>query len=122
MSEVPCNGCTACCKNDVIFLRDEDNPKDYDTVWTIHRSTGIGGLALKRKENGHCIYLIEDKGCSIHGRAPYNCRIFDCRKTWRDYLSLPRPQRRRLMKELQRQHLFGGEVVAAAKARMHTLE
>lgn len=120
MSEVPCNGCTACCKNDIIFLRPGDNPDDYDTIWTIHRRSGIGGLALKRKDNGHCTYLT-DSGCSIHGRAPLACREFDCRKIWRDYLRLPRPQRRRLMKELQRQHLFGGEIVAAAKKRMGTL-
>ena len=121
MSEVPCNGCTACCKNDIIFLDPDENPADYETVWTVHRRTGVGGFALKRKVNGHCIYLVEGKGCSIHGRAPKVCKAFDCRKAWRDYLSLPRPYQRRLMKEFKKRGLFGKEIVAAAKARMGTL-
>jgi Fe-S-cluster containining protein len=33
---------------------------------------------LAHKANGDCIYL-EEKGCSIHGRAPYMCRTMDCR-------------------------------------------
>lgn len=72
---VPCNGCTLCCKRDLIRLTANDNPVDYLTV---PHSRIPGVLMLAHKENGDCIYLIES-GCSIHERAPELCRNADCR-------------------------------------------
>lgn len=81
MNDVPCNGCTACCQNDLLFLHPElgDRAEDYDTMPAVHPITGKPGLALRHKPTGGCIYLQPD-GCSIHGRAPAICREFDCRK------------------------------------------
>jgi Fe-S-cluster containining protein len=72
---VPCNGCTACCRNEVVLLSVEhgDDPDRYVTDML------VGGPALRHKENGECVYLGE-VGCTIHETVPYACRMFDCRR------------------------------------------
>jgi hypothetical protein len=72
---VPCNGCTLCCKGDLIRLTANDNPAKYITE---PHPRIPGALMLAHKENGDCIYL-EESGCSIHGSAPELCRSADCR-------------------------------------------
>lgn len=72
---VPCNGCTLCCQGDAIRLTEEDNPSDYLTETHPYIA---GALMLAHKQNGDCIYL-DEKGCSIHERAPSLCRSADCR-------------------------------------------
>jgi hypothetical protein len=37
-----------------------------------------GALMIAHKPNGECIYL-DERGCSIHERAPSMCRTADCR-------------------------------------------
>jgi Fe-S-cluster containining protein len=73
--DVPCNGCTLCCRDHhlvLLFPEYGDDVASYETQM-------IGGAhALKMKENGDCIYLGEG-GCSIHERVPGVCREFDCR-------------------------------------------
>lgn len=86
-SSVPCNGCTACCKRDLIRLRPEMG--DDLSQYAHHMHDGYG-LVLDHKPNGECIYLTA-RGCGIHGRAPFNCRAFDCRTLFR---STPKEQRR----------------------------
>jgi Fe-S-cluster containining protein len=39
-------------------------------------------MILNRKDNGECIYLGAD-GCTIHDRAPWVCRTFDCRELYK---------------------------------------
>ena len=72
---VPCNGCTLCCKGDLIRLTSNDNPVEYITEPHFRIP---GALMLAHKENGDCIYL-EENGCSIHSRAPELCLSADCR-------------------------------------------
>ena len=72
---VPCNGCILCCQGDAIRLTEEDNPADYITE---PHSYIAGALMLAHKPNGDCIYL-DEKGCSIHDRAPSLCKSADCR-------------------------------------------
>ncbi len=110
MSNVPCNGCRACCRYEMIPLQDGDDPRMYE-----HRviTTPIGDLAvLKRQPNGDCIYLGVD-GCTIHGRAPVVCRAFDCR-AW--YAMQTSAERRVLKRDPGSR-----DVVLAGKARLHTL-
>jgi len=123
MSDVPCNGCTACCKHDLIMLHEEmgDIPAAYDCEPMVNPLTGFFGWALKRNAEGHCTYLTE-AGCSIHGRAPAVCKEFDCRRMLKNFMAIPRPERRRLQKTLRSKNLMSPDVVAAAKARMHTLD
>ena len=72
---VPCNGCTICCQGDAIRLEADDKASDYQTEPHPYIP---GALMLAHKPNGECVYLNE-RGCSIHGRAPALCRIADCR-------------------------------------------
>lgn len=75
MSEVNCNGCTACCRGWDIELQPQDDWSQYDH----------SGGKLTRKPDGSCVYL-GDKGCTIHDRAPYVCRKFDCRVRFLQWL------------------------------------
>ncbi len=71
-SAVPCNGCTACCKHDRVYLGPKDDPKYFR--W--HNEDGYA--VLDRKDNGDCVYLTE-AGCGIHDKAPEICKRMDCR-------------------------------------------
>lgn len=91
MADVPCNGCTQCCRYGLIFLDpDRDDVASYETMTGIDPRTGRDQPMLKHKPDGSCVYL-GDGGCTIHARAPAVCREFDCRSF---YLSLTRAERR----------------------------
>ena len=100
-SDVPCNGCTRCCQNDLLVLHPEcgDDPAQYETMEAINPLTGQPCLALKHKPKGGCIYLGRD-GCMIHDRAPAICQEFDCRRFYMNfYAELSRKERRKLLKD-----------------------
>ena len=75
VATVPCNGCTRCCRGDVVRLLPGDDPSQCQT--TPHPRLP-GHLALARNANGDCVYLT-DAGCGIRGRAPRMCQEMDCR-------------------------------------------
>jgi Fe-S-cluster containining protein len=78
----------------------EDAGEGYETE-------ELGGVTvLKHKANGDCVYLGES-GCTIHGRAPVMCRVYDCREQYRRY---SRGERR----ELMRRRVLDPEVVRQA--------
>lgn len=73
---VPCNGCTLCCKGDAVRLL----PGDDKTKWaTVPHASMPGELMLAHKPNGDCFYLGES-GCTIHGDKPLMCMEMDCRR------------------------------------------
>lgn len=115
MAIVPCNGCTACCKNDLLILHPEcgDDPNQYETMAVVNPLTGKDAIALKHKPEGGCIYL-SAHGCTIHGLAPAICREFDCRKL---FLRLSRNDRRAMIKN----GLADGDVFKAGRLRLNTL-
>lgn len=78
---VPCNGCTACCRGELILLHPEngDDVSLYETMDVKNPLTGIASKALTHKPNGDCFYLAAN-GCTIHDTAPVICRKFDCRR------------------------------------------
>jgi len=120
MSDVPCAGCTACCKHDDVFLRPDENPRDYRVERAFDSMRGEMGWRLQHKpprEGGGCTYL-GDGGCTIHDRAPAVCKQFDCRFVFAMLEELPRPMRRRLTHLYGSKSIYGHEVRAAAKARM----
>jgi len=92
-SDVPCNGCTLCCRTLIVPLAEEEY-EQYDWAWITTREGKRLGRALQRKPNGECVYLNE-KGCSIHGRAPHVCQRFDCREL---FLKSDRAGRRQAIK------------------------
>lgn len=115
-SNVPCNGCTACCQGDMILLHPEhgDDPKQYACHDEVNPIDGKTYKTLDHQANGNCVYLGES-GCTIHDRAPIVCREFDCRIM---FSMLDRNTRRRMVSS----KLFSKEVLAAGRKRLHTLE
>jgi hypothetical protein len=110
---VPCNGCTLCCRRDLIVLKVSlgDDPALYDCVPLDPKD--LGPLAALqppedsrwrlRQVNERCVYATPD-GCRIHDRAPVVCREFDCRRMVR---LLPASA----LKGLVRQGAYNGDVV-----------
>lgn len=74
--DVPCNGCTRCCKGDAVRLLPEDDPSKYKTEPHPYRE---GQLMLAHAESGDCFYL-GPTGCVIHETKPLMCRQMDCRR------------------------------------------
>lgn len=75
IGNVPCNGCTRCCQGDAVRLLPDDDPWQYQVE---DHPAMPGQLMLAHKPDGSCIYL-GSSGCTIHGRAPQQCRQMDCR-------------------------------------------
>lgn len=115
-ADVPCAGCTLCCKNELLVLHPEmgDEVTAYEYQVVINPLTGQQACALKQKPNGDCIYLGEH-GCTIHGAAPAICKEFDCRRVFLN--AGDRNQRRRLLKS----GLITKAVFEAGRVRLHTL-
>ena len=91
-TEVPCNGCTQCCRSGQgLFLHPEqgDNVASYQ-----HLAAGNGIFLLATTVEGACVYL-GPEGCTIYDRRPLLCRSFDCRK---HYSILPRQDRDNLVR------------------------
>lgn len=87
-SSVPCGSCRLCCqgRTAVMILPDHgDDPAAFDTF----EIPKIGAHFLNHKPNGDCVYLGAE-GCTIHGRAPFMCRTFDCREQHRMYTKAQR--------------------------------
>jgi hypothetical protein len=108
--EVPCNGCTLCCRGwhlVVLFPEFGDDVASYET-------TDFNGRpALKFKENGDCHYL-GDTGCTIHDRVPGVCREFDCRAI---VFTSTRHERQGMIKDGHESR----DVFKAGRERVHTL-
>lgn len=96
-SIVPCNGCTACCRGELVVICEEidGDPGKWDTVALAECGEagvlanemmhGFGDLRVLRQVEGACVYL-GDQGCTIYERRPAMCRSFDCRAMVRDVL------------------------------------
>jgi Fe-S-cluster containining protein len=81
-SDVPCDGCTACCTSSQ-FVHVE--PDEHDTLSHIPADLLFpaprmprGHVLLGYDERGHCPMLVENR-CSIYEHRPRTCRTYDCR-------------------------------------------
>ena len=81
-SDVPCNGCTACCTSSQFV---HVGPDETDTLAHIPPELLFpaprmpsGHVVLGYDERGHCPMLI-DGTCSIYEHRPQTCRTYDCR-------------------------------------------
>lgn len=81
-ADVPCGGCTACCRSSQ-FVHIE--PDEVDTL--AHVPPGLafpapglpsGHVVLGYDERGQCPMLADDR-CSIYAHRPRTCRTYDCR-------------------------------------------
>ena len=99
---VPCNGCTACCRNQRIMLDPDEDITQYHAVPTRRGVDGPTQYMLRHKPNGECFYL-GDAGCTIHDRAPRACRTFDCRRWAKSFTTR---QKRRILIDIDRDTLL----------------
>jgi uncharacterized protein len=80
-ADVPCHGCTACCRS-AQFVH--VGPDETDTIAHIPRALLFpaprqpGHFVLGYDERGHCPMLVDDQ-CSIYAHRPRACRTYDCR-------------------------------------------
>jgi Fe-S-cluster containining protein len=81
-SDVPCDGCTACCRSSQFV---HIGPAETETLSRIPRALlypaprmPIGHVVLGYDEHGRCPLLVDD-GCSIYEHRPQTCRTYDCR-------------------------------------------
>lgn len=70
--KMDCGSCRKCCRGEAIILTSEDDPNSYQC-----HEPKPGVFILDRKPGGDCIYLGE-QGCTIWGRHPEVCRVFNC--------------------------------------------
>ncbi len=81
-ADVPCNGCTACCRS-AQFVHIE--PDERETLARIPAELLFpaplrppGHMVLGYDDRGHCPMLVDDR-CSIYEHRPRTCRMYDCR-------------------------------------------
>jgi uncharacterized protein len=81
-SEVPCDGCTACCTSSQFI---HIGPDETETLAHISEELLFpaprmpqGHVLLGYDERGHCPMLIDNQ-CSIYEHRPRTCRTYDCR-------------------------------------------
>ncbi len=81
-SDVPCDGCTACCTSSQ-FVHIEPDESDVlahipgELLFPAPRMPP-GHVVLGYDANGHCPMLVDDR-CSIYEHRPRTCRTYDCR-------------------------------------------
>ena len=110
LTDVPCNGCTECCRNGQALVL---HPEAGDDVASYRHRVTADGVSVLATEDGRCVYL-GDSGCTIYQRRPLLCRSFDCRK---HYLMLPRQDRDNLVQL----GLSSRAVFNAGRARLKSL-
>ena len=81
-SDVPCDGCTACCRGSQFVHIEPDEVATLARVPAALRfpAPGLapGHVVMGYDEHGRCPMLIEDR-CSIYDDRPRACRTYDCR-------------------------------------------
>ncbi len=79
--DVPCEGCTACCRSGKLI------PVEPDETATLARLSSDSLVpmpgeperrVLRHDEDGRCSQLTED-GCTVYAHRPRACRAYDCR-------------------------------------------
>lgn len=81
-SDVPCDGCTACCTSSQFIHIEPDEGRTLSRIPAalLFPAPGLprGHRLMGYDENGHCPMLI-DGACSIYADRPRTCRTYDCR-------------------------------------------
>jgi hypothetical protein len=81
-SEVPCGGCTACCRASqfVHIGPDEADTLGHIPAELLFPAPGLppGHVVMGYDERGHCPMLLGN-ACSIYEHRPRACRTYDCR-------------------------------------------
>ena len=81
-SDVPCEGCTACCTSAqfVHVAPDERDALDHIPRELLFPAPGLpeGYLLMGHDQLGRCPMLVGNR-CSIYAHRPRTCRTYDCR-------------------------------------------
>ncbi|MGH9098164.1 MAG: YkgJ family cysteine cluster protein [Acidimicrobiales bacterium] len=81
-SDVPCDGCTACCTSSqfIHIAPDEADALAHIPVELLFPAPRFppGHVLLGYDHRGHCPMLIDNR-CSIYPHRPRTCRTYDCR-------------------------------------------
>ena len=80
-TDVPCDGCTACCRSGKLIPVEPDETDALATIPTGDLVPMPGDPArqvLRHDDAGRCSQLTSD-GCSIYAHRPQACRMYDCR-------------------------------------------
>ena len=80
-SDVPCDGCTACCRSSQfvhIGLDETDTLARIPSELLFPAPYMPDHVVLGYDERGHCPMLVDD-GCTIYAHRPHACRVYDCR-------------------------------------------
>jgi hypothetical protein len=80
-ADVPCDGCTACCRASqfVHIAPDETDTLAHIPAELLFPAPGLPGhMVLGYDERGHCPMLVDDQ-CTIYEHRPRTCRTYDCR-------------------------------------------
>jgi Fe-S-cluster containining protein len=80
--DVPCAGCTACCRSSqfVLIEADEHDTTDHIPPEYLFPAPRMpeGSFVLGHGEDGACP-MLGPRGCSIYEFRPRACRVYDCR-------------------------------------------
>jgi Fe-S-cluster containining protein len=81
-SDVPCDGCTACCTSSQFVHIDPDEAETLARVPRALLFPAPGGpkghVLMGYDEHGRCPMLVDGR-CSIYAHRPRTCRTYDCR-------------------------------------------
>ena len=75
-----CHACNRCCHDKIIHLNPYEvarlaQNRSIGTTEFLAQYTDAAGTALKRVEDGACVFLTEN-GCGVHADRPLVCRIY----------------------------------------------
>lgn len=81
-TDVPCDGCTACCTSSqfVHVEPDETEALAHIPSALLFPAPGLprGHVLMGYDERGHCPMLVDGR-CTIYAHRPRACRTYDCR-------------------------------------------
>src|SRR3954454_18801420 len=79
--DVPCEGCTACCRSGKLIPVEPDEVEALEHIPAsdLMPRPGDGSRSGLRHDESGCCAQLSAQGCSVYARRPRACRMYDCR-------------------------------------------